>query len=207
MRKHFVLWVAAALLVASAAWAAEEETGTISAIDPAMNTFTIQTDDGDRIVYRADASTRMMRDGSTVQLGDLRVGNRVEVTAPEAEGEAQRVASQVELVSAEGEAGVGAAGEAGVRAGESGVSGEAGARAGTEVGDTRMGGEAGVGAEAGPGGVGAQAQADVDVDTDDDAARMARADRLPSTASPLPLFGLLGAGAVAAGLLVRKFRG
>lgn len=203
MRKHLVLSVAAALLVASAAWAAEE-TGTITSVDPSANTFTIQTEDGERIVFRAEASTRMTRDGSTVQLSDLEVGNRVQVTAEEAEGAAQRMATEVELVSSAGEAG--ARGEAGMRAGESGAGAGAGAGASAEVGDTRMGGEAGVGARAGEGGMGAQAQADVDIDTDDDDARMARADRLPGTASPLPLIGLLGAGSVALGLLVRRIR-
>ena len=201
MRKHLVLSVAAALLVASAAWAAEE-TGTITSVDPSANTFTIQTEDGERIVFRAEASTRMTRDGSTVQLSDLEVGNRVQVTAEEAEGAAQRMATEVELVSSAGEAG--ARGEAGMQAGESGAG--AGVGASAEVGDTRMGGEAGVGARAGEGGMGAQAQADVDIDTDDDDARMARADRLPGTASPLPLIGLLGAGSVALGLLVRRIR-
>jgi len=201
MKKHLVLSVAAALLVASAAWAAEE-TGTITSVDPSANTFTIQTEDGERITFRAETSTRMTRDGNTVQLSDLQVGNRVEVTAEEAEGAAQRMATEVELVSSAGEAG--ASGEAGMQAGESGAA--AGAGASAEVGDTRMGGEAGVGARAGEGGMGAQAQADVDVDTDDDDARMARADRLPGTASPLPLIGLLGAGSVALGWLVRRIR-
>lgn len=180
MIKHFVLAVAA-LLLATAAWAADQETGKVISVDAAANTFTIQTDGGDRIVYRTEGSTRMLRDGAAVQIGDLAVGTRVEVTAPEAEGMAPRTASQVDLVAAADVPGAGA----------------------------RMGGEAAVGAEAGRAGV--RANADVDVDAGGGAppreeTRTAQANRLPSTASPLPLLGLLGASGVTAGLFLRRLR-
>src|SRR5262245_42385897 len=138
MRKHLVLWVGVALLAASAAWAAEEETGRITSIDPTTNTFTIQTDDGDRIVYRAEPSTRMTRDGQTLSLSDRSVGARVQVTAPEAEGATQRSAREVELVEATGAgepgARMGAEAGAGVRAGETGVGAGVGAEAGARAG-------------------------------------------------------------------------
>lgn len=151
MRKYFVLCVAALLLVATAAFAAEEETGRIVSIDPVAGTFSIETDDGDRILYRAEPSTRMMRGGATVELGDLAVGTRVTVSAAEAEGSGPRLASQVTFAAADAD--------------------DAGTRTTGQTGDPEASGE-----------------------------------RLPSTASPLPLIALLGAGAVAAALLFRRMR-
>jgi hypothetical protein len=149
MRKHFVLWVAA-LLLATAAFAAEQEAGQVVAIDPAAGTFTVKTDDGDHIIYRTEPSTRLMRSGTTVELGDVAVGARVTVTAPEAEGNAPRLASQAEFVAVDADA-------------------AAQPRADTGA-DDRMG------------------------------------ERLPGTASPLPLIALVGAGAMVAGLVVRRLR-
>jgi hypothetical protein len=184
MRKDLVVWVAASLLLAATAWA---ETGTITSVDSSGNTFTVRTDDGERITFRADPSTRILRDGNTIQLRELATGTRVVVPAPEAEGTAQRTASRVELVQNEGEAGT---------SGRVGASGE--------VGDTRVRGDAAVGAQANPPAVSARGDLDVDRDDDD---RLARSDpRLPSTASPLPLIGLLGAGTLAAGVLIRRLR-
>jgi hypothetical protein len=150
MRKHFVLWVAA-LLLATAAFAAEQEVGQVVAIDPAAGTFTVKTDDGDHILYRTEPSTRLMRSGATVELGDVSVGARVTVTAPEGEGDAPRLASNAEFVAADADAAV--------------------------------------------------AQPSADTEADD---RMS--DRLPGTASPLPLIALVGAGAMVAGLVVRRLR-
>jgi hypothetical protein len=129
MRKHIGL-CAAALLLAGAAWAADEETGKVVSIDAAAGTFTLETDDGDRIAYRTEPSTRLQRDGTTVQLGDVDLGARVEVTAPEAEGTAPRMASEIELVDAT-DAGTRMGGEAEVAA-EAGPRG-AGVRADADV--------------------------------------------------------------------------
>jgi hypothetical protein len=147
MKKHVVLWVAA-LLLATAAFAAEQEAGEVVAIDPAAGTFTVRTHEGDHIIYRTGPSTRLMRSGATVELGDVAIGTRVTVTAPEVEGGAPRVASEAEFVAA----------------------------------DAAM-----------------QPAANTEPDARTD-------ERLPGTASPLPAIALVGAGAMAAALLVRRLR-
>ena len=150
MKKHLVLAIAA-LSIATSAWAAID-TGEVISTDPVANTFTIQTDAGNRIVFHtASDTTRMMRDQTVVALADLANGTRVRVTADEAIGTAPRHASQVELIDVD-------AAQADLRAD--------------------------------------QAEAD----------RLAMNDRLPATASPLPLIALLGSGSMLAGLALRKLR-
>jgi hypothetical protein len=98
--KRQLVYALAGVLLATSARAAESEMGTIVAADPARNTFTIQTNDGERILYRSDTATRMMRDGATVRMSDLAVGTQVEVTAPETGGTEPRMASRIEIVAA-----------------------------------------------------------------------------------------------------------
>jgi hypothetical protein len=47
---------------------------------------------------------------------------------------------------------------------------------------------------------------DTSADDQSDGSQLASNDRLPSTASPLPLIGLLGSGGMLAGLILRKLR-
>ena len=161
MKKHLVLAIAA-LSIATSAWAAME-TGEVIATDSGANTFTIQTDSGNRIVFHtASDTTRMMRDQTVVALADLANGTRVRVTADEAIGTAPRHASNVEFIDVDAEPADLAANQA-----------EADRQARID-----------------------QAEAD----------RLAMNDRLPATASPLPLIALLGSGSMLAGLALRKLR-
>ncbi len=150
MKKHLVLAIAA-LSIATSAWAADE-TGKVVSTDPIANTFTIQTDAGNRIDFHTTStSTRMMRDQTVVGLVDLVAGTRVRVTADEAVGAAPRHASEVEIIDVAAE------------------------------------------------------RADVSADQAD-ANRLASNDRLPNTASPLPLIALIGSGSLLAGFGLRKLR-
>jgi hypothetical protein len=182
MRKHFVLGVAA-LLLATGAQAAERA-GKVASVDASANTFTLQMDDGQRIVYKTSPSTRVTTEGASMDFADLAVGTRVEVTAPDVQDPALRIASGIEVVDAGATAGT-------TRPGE-----DAAARSESERQD-RM-------AQAERDREDRMAQADPDADEAD--RRMARADRLPDTASGLPLAGLLGAGLTLAGLSIRAFR-
>jgi hypothetical protein len=154
-----------AVLVAGAAQA-DMQSGEVVGKDTTRKTLTIETDAGTRYVYRVDETTQLMQEGDRIDLGQVDIGDRVQVSAPDPASAAEvreRIASRVEVQSAAG-------------------------TAAADRADDPM------------------ARAD-----DPETRRMAQADdaesrRLPSTASPLPMIGVVGMAAAGAGLLLRRMR-
>lgn len=180
MRKSLALVLGAclALLVAAGASADMEHSGRIVQIDAADQTFTIETQDGERSVFRVDSTaTRLERDGEPFAMGDLEVGDRVTVYVPDDASGTEPVAARVAVTDDTVPATPPAA----------------------EPREPRSMSDRTNPADDEPQRV---AQADPMRDSDD----TGRADRLPSTAGPLPLVGLAGAVALAAGLLARRLR-
>jgi hypothetical protein len=191
MKRSFVSGFAIVLplLVAAGAWAADpmEATGRVVAKD--ADTFTIETDDGQRFVYAFDADTELREDGEPVQIDDVEVGDRVRVMAsPAATGTPERrAAARVEVLAAS------------APAPDRGETGDSTLR---EAADRdEMEGEQ----DAAPRPVARPNQEPSPMaraDRDDDPSEQ----RLPGTASPLPLVALLGGISLAAGLLLRRLR-
>ena len=180
MRKSLALVLGAclALLIAAGVSAEMERTGRIVQIDAAGQTFTIETQEGEQHVFRVDSSdTRLERDGEPFAMGDLEVGDRVTVYVPDDATGAEPVAARVAVTEDTVPATPPAA----------------------EPREPRSMSDRTDPADDEPQRV---AQADPMRDSDD----RDRADRLPSTAGPIPLIGLAGAVALAAGLLARRLR-
>jgi LPXTG-motif cell wall-anchored protein len=158
------LGAAIALFVASPGLADESHTGAVVAVDATADTFTIQTDAGERIEYGlgGGASIRM-NDDRVVRLNELREGQRVTVTSSEAG--MGRVASQVRVLGAAG-------------TGDRDVADDFPANP----------------PQANP----PQVRGDDDLDDEE---RLP--DRLPQTASPLPLLAALGVSSLAMGGMLR----
>jgi hypothetical protein len=120
-------------------------------------------------VYRVDETTQLMQEGDRIDLGQVDIGDQVQVSAPDpaSAGEVrERIASRVEVESAAGTAAADRADDPMARADDP---------------ETRR-----------------MAQADRSDD--------AESRRLPSTASPLPMIGVVGMAAAGAGLLLRRMR-
>jgi hypothetical protein len=80
----FAMGLMIALSIGGAAWAQQltdekPVTGRVTAVDATAKTFTLETANGP-IVFKTDAQTMFMRRDATVNLTDLSVGDRVEVT-------------------------------------------------------------------------------------------------------------------------------
>ncbi len=174
-----------ALLIGTTSHAATT-TGKVVATDPSARQITIETDDGRRLLFSRNDETKIERMGENIELGAIAQDARVTVTTEQAptDSSTPTVATRVEVVAADGSASAVGARERALEAGEDDTAPlVAAGEASTEP--TRT--------------------ARVD-SADRDEARMQRSDRLPNTATPLPLIALVGAGSLASGLALRLRR-
>jgi hypothetical protein len=167
----------AAFLLGASLASAETLMGRVVAKDVATNTLTIQTDAGEQVVLQTSGAA-IRAEGADVQLDRVQVGDRVRVETDDAMGEtgAQRAATAVEVTPAATAATPGA---------------ETPEAAGTETGTAES------------------ARTDTaatEADEMDEPADEGRFARLPDTAGPLPLIGLAGLAALAAGFVLRRSR-
>jgi hypothetical protein len=72
--------------------------GEIVSKDAAKNTFAIQTEAGKRLEFKVNATTRFRSEaGTNTELGDLQIGDRVQVQAQPAVGSTPGVALSVQV--------------------------------------------------------------------------------------------------------------
>jgi hypothetical protein len=72
--------------------------GQIVAKDDAQNTFSIQTDDGQKVTFKVNPTTKYRSsEGQSGELADLKVGDRVQVEAQPGMAGAERVALSVQV--------------------------------------------------------------------------------------------------------------
>lgn len=180
-----VIGAGLALLVGTTSHAATT-TGKVVATDPSTKQITIETDDGRRVLFSRNDATKIERMGENIELGAIARDTRVTVTTEQAptDSSTPTVATRVEVETAGDSASAVGARE---RALEDGAD------------------ETAVVTSAGEAGTEPTRTARVD-SVDGDEARMQRSDRLPNTATPLPLIALVGASSLASGLALRLRR-
>jgi len=100
MKKNSIQYLAvvAALMIGTLAWAADMDatspvTGKITYVDTATGRFTVEDASGTSTTFDTTGSTSYMQSGRTVMLSDLKVGDQVTVTASGTAG--QRTAMNV----------------------------------------------------------------------------------------------------------------
>lgn len=196
MRRTILAATGAALLFGAGVAGAETYTGKVVAKDPTSNTLTIQTDAGQQLTLRtSDAAVRA--GDADIEMDRVSIGDQVRVEADTAAVGNQATASSVEVVTA------GAAERTGMPTAadttrEPGTTGTADATrepAPTGMERTELGESGGPATRTGE-----------DVDeraVEDDEQRLAR---LPDTAGPFPLIGLLGAASLTGALVLRRTR-
>lgn len=175
-----------ALLVGTTSHAATT-TGKVVATDPSARQITIETDDGRRLLFSRNDETKIERMGEIIELDALARDTRVTVTTEQAPTDSSMptVATRVEVEAADDSA--------------SAVGGSERALEGGDDATARV-------TSAGEAGTEPTRTARVDSANYDDEERMQRSDRLPNTATPLPLIALIGAGSLASGLALRLRR-
>jgi hypothetical protein len=192
----------AALFLGTGVAEAETFTGRVTSKNPTANTVTIQTEAGQEMTVRTgDAAIRS--EGATIALDRVQVGDRVRVEADAAAAETgtHRAATSVEVVTAAGATGgtgtVGATPDTGMPTADvdrgAGMPPDDATREPAPSGMERT--------ELSEAGGPATEETETDMERRDN--RMAR---LPDTAGPFPLIGLLGATALAGAIALRRTR-
>lgn len=199
MRRMILAAASAALLFGTGVAEADTFTGQVTSKNPTANTLTIQTDAGQEMTVRTgDAAIRS--EGATIALDRVQVGDRVrvETDAATAETGTHRAATNVEVVTAADATG---------RTGTVGANPDTGTRTADVDRGTGMPPDDAT-REPAPSGMertelseAGGTATDGDMEPRDD--RMAR---LPDTAGPFPLIGLLGATALAGAIALRRTR-
>lgn len=169
---------AIALLVGTAA-SAVATSGKVVATDELTSAITIQTDDGTRLIFATNDATKIEQKGVEVSLGDLRNDSRVTVTTEQVPTDPliPMNATRVEV----DETPIAASVPASESPADTARVESAGKDGGRPV-----------------------HTAQVQSATYGEAERPA--ERLPRTATPLPLIAVLGAGMLACGLVLRERR-
>jgi hypothetical protein len=184
-RSVIIIGAGLALLVGTTSHAATT-TGKVVATDPSARQITIETDDGRRLLFSRNDETRIERAGENIELGAIERDTRVTVTTDQTptDSSTPTVATRVEVEAADDSA--------------SDVSARDRALEDRDDDTARV-------TSAGEAGTEPTRTARVD-SADYDEQRMQRSDRLPDTATPLPLIALIGAGSLASGLALRLRR-